>query len=531
MTPEKVGRPGGEAGFTLLELLIAVSIMTLVVGAISAGVIIAVHNQNGVAGEVSDSANAQATSAIYARDVQSAASVTTDAAVASCGPLAPGTTFLLGLLWSGGVGGNIVVSYVVNPTTGILQRLYCPGGSTSSTDTVTVTRGLSNLGVQVVVSPPSIATRAAAGWTSAAYVASVTLSALESSTAFHFDLLAEPRLSTPQSLNVSPGGNPAPPPLFLLGDGQSPLLGCGGNGVLDVNGSAFLDSPADGSAQLSGHPAVSATHWYTNDPNTSGTFTGGTVSPPPTYLANRGDPYHNLTPPSTAGLPVYSDGTYHGPGYYTTKPLTLMSGTTTLATGTYILGDGITVAGNATVTSGAGGVLLYVTGGQISMTGNANVSLAPLGGPETTLNESGVTVNTTPQTLTINPITISQWPPSGSASLGTSSGSLVTITYTSVTATSLGGVTVASGTDAIPNGATIQLPGPYAPVAPTLGIWQAASDTSQVLIGGNGIGDVISGTIYAPDAEVGGAGNGNFTAGSVVAGSIACDGNGTETIG
>ena len=164
---------------------------------------------------------------------------------------------------------------------------------------------------------------------------------------------------------------------MLLGQ-TAPLVGCVGNGAIDVNGAAFMDSTADPSAQLNPNASITATKIYTSDANTTASFgTKGTVSPAPVYLAVQPDPYASLTPPSTNGLTVYSDGAYHGPGVYTST-LGLGNSTTVLATGIYVLQAGITLGGNGGLSSGPGGVLLYITGGSISFHGNAGVTLAPL---------------------------------------------------------------------------------------------------------------------------------------------------------
>jgi hypothetical protein len=61
-------------------------------------------------------------------------------------------------------------------------------------------------------------------------------------------------------------------------------------------------------------------------------------------------------------------------------------------------------------------------------------------------------------------------------------------------------------------------------------IWQAAADTSQLIMAGNASADVVGGTIYAPTALAGGAGNGSLIAGTIVAQSLSCNGNGNITL-
>jgi hypothetical protein len=62
-------------------------------------------------------------------------------------------------------------------------------------------------------------------------------------------------------------------------------------------------------------------------------------------------------------------------------------------------------------------------------------------------------------------------------------------------------------------------------------IWQDKSDSNQITITGSATVNDVNGTIYAPSAQVGGAGSGNLTVGSIVASSVACAGNNNTTIG
>lgn len=96
----------GEAGFTLVELLVVMVIMPLVIGAIAEAVIVTLRNNPAVSGQIADSVNAQLTSAFYLRDVQGASYVTTDGTIPGpytasspevCGPSGSPGTLLLGL--------------------------------------------------------------------------------------------------------------------------------------------------------------------------------------------------------------------------------------------------------------------------------------------------------------------------------------------------------------------------------------------------------------------------------------------------
>jgi hypothetical protein len=282
------------------------------------------------------------------------------------------------------------VSYWGDPATGTLARLFCAVGSTNPVSSQTIAHGLAPiLGIQVVVTPSNIGNAALADWTSTAGVSSVSLGALESSSIFNFNLLAVPRLSTPQSLKVPPGGNPTAPPLFLLGGGGGPMLACTGNGTLNVNGAVYLDSTSNPSATLGGNTKVTATQIVTADPSLSTAIKEGpnaTYSPAAIPGGVLADPYATLTPPSPGLPPIppttdLSGVTTYYPGTYATT-LSLTGGTNVLATGMYIFQNGISISGSASLSSAPGGVFLYVSGGTITFSGLGNVSLTP---PDPTL--------------------------------------------------------------------------------------------------------------------------------------------------
>jgi prepilin-type N-terminal cleavage/methylation domain-containing protein len=102
----------GEEGFTLIELVIVIVILPIVVGGIAAALIAILQNETTTFNKVADSADAQLISANFARDVQSAALVTTSGSASSPGgecwpttspnwPSTPpaGSEPLLGLQW------------------------------------------------------------------------------------------------------------------------------------------------------------------------------------------------------------------------------------------------------------------------------------------------------------------------------------------------------------------------------------------------------------------------------------------------
>jgi hypothetical protein len=101
------------------------------------------------------------------------------------------------------------------------------------------------------------------------------------------------------------------------------------------------------------------------------------------YLPAVADPYASVSPPSTSGMAARSGcaGGVAQPGVYAST-LSITGGSTCqLASGVYVLQNGMATASSAVVTNAAGGVLIYVTGGAVSLAGNSQVTLsAPTSG-------------------------------------------------------------------------------------------------------------------------------------------------------
>ena len=70
-----------ESGFTLVELLVVLVILPLLLGAIAEALIVSLENTGAASNRLSDSVNAQTTSAYFVRDVQGASWITTDNAL------------------------------------------------------------------------------------------------------------------------------------------------------------------------------------------------------------------------------------------------------------------------------------------------------------------------------------------------------------------------------------------------------------------------------------------------------------------
>lgn len=188
-----------SSGFTLVELLVTMTILPLVIGAIAIAVVSILTIQPVTASRVSDAADAQTVSNYFDKDVQSAVDITTSSSVAGqCGP----GVQLLGLEWNQNPQtGKFedVVSYVEvkEGSSTFLVREFCVAGASSTPSTTTyVVQDLSASQPSPVVTPAAEATSAAAGWTSAEGVTGVTLSVAEPGSKYLYALTSEPSSAT-----------------------------------------------------------------------------------------------------------------------------------------------------------------------------------------------------------------------------------------------------------------------------------------------------------------------------------------------
>ena len=224
-----------EEGFTLIEVMISVVILTLVIGAITAALISVLSLSGSTTKSISDSADSQAVSANLTNDVQSAAEITTFASTkfgtphdASCGT----GTRLLGLQWNQVKGSTTFasdVSYlaVKRGNTWTLVRVECSAGSSIPASSETVSSDICQpagsptesgcLPTQPQASP-SITTdtpthpnqdtsKAKAGWISSEGVTGVRFSFTEPGSKYSYTLVANPIAANP----ANPAESVAPP--------------------------------------------------------------------------------------------------------------------------------------------------------------------------------------------------------------------------------------------------------------------------------------------------------------------------------
>src|ERR1700679_3527061 len=118
-----------EGGFTLVELLIVTTVMPLIIGALSVGLISVFSLQSGVASRLANTSDAQVVAANYQSDVSGTADITTaSSSPPQCDPPSGAVgTQVLGLESNVGLTTQTVTSYVSVPIGSkfALERIYC----------------------------------------------------------------------------------------------------------------------------------------------------------------------------------------------------------------------------------------------------------------------------------------------------------------------------------------------------------------------------------------------------------------------
>jgi prepilin-type N-terminal cleavage/methylation domain-containing protein len=371
---------GGEGGFTLAEVLIAIAILGIITTAIAAAFITTGKSSVGVAARFDQSHDAQIASAYLATDVQSNAALTNTA----CG--AGGTPIV-----NFGYADGSIATYaygVVGSETRLMRR-YCSGGNTTNavlvhygggTPTLTCDGAACNVGTtpqpnKVEISIPER--------NSATNAVDYTYALSGSRRPCINNVVGTTTSTTFPVCGGSPStlAPPAPYGLIALNNGTVSL---GGNPQLSltVYGPMVIDStspsavsvggasPSPGNQRLrvlanptSGLPAYFGIRNY-GQPG-GGACNGCNAAkvlpyPPQSFSDPIIDPFIGLPYPDEAGLPVYTNGVYQGPGVYRGTPLSFSGNSQTfdLAAGTYILEAGMRVSGNGNTVRGTD-VLLF----------------------------------------------------------------------------------------------------------------------------------------------------------------------------
>ena len=403
-------RMSGDGGFTLVEIIIAVSLLGLVTGAGTASLLTATSAARSSTQNSHESNDAQLISAFLVKDAQAAGGTdpATGAADANLGisfvdgaSCAPAGVLKAQFRWidrvaaSGTLHTN-AASYSLDTATHQLSRRSCRDG-VSSGDLVL---GSSIAAVAVGCSPagncpglPDVVTFTITETNSPAY----------SATAFTYDLTAQFR---PQAQTLPSGLNSGAVPLLALGGALCPPSGA----FLSVNGNAGLVVQLGGAVinnALPGCSAMSVTGSgsYTADSTSilsPGTCTGTCPSPITSYTNPLLNPLASLpVPPNggacaiTVGNPPLTGAGHYQPGVYK-NAVTIGPGVTaTFDAGTYVFCAGLDIKGTVI----APNVLFYFAGGSLSVNSSANITL----GSQTSGVYSNVSMwFTTPSPVTIN---------------------------------------------------------------------------------------------------------------------------------
>ena len=126
-----VGPTRGEAGFTLVELIVSVLILGIVGAAVTQSIIVALRTTDGSVTRISGAVASEALTSYFAADAQSADEVA-DPAAPACATGDPAGVFLR-LSWTDE--GTRVAEYSLEPATGPEQdvvRWFCVEGSSPS---------------------------------------------------------------------------------------------------------------------------------------------------------------------------------------------------------------------------------------------------------------------------------------------------------------------------------------------------------------------------------------------------------------
>ena len=406
-----------DEGFTLVELLIVVTILPVVVGAISIGLISVLSLQANATSRVSDSSDAQIVASTFVKDVQSARGLTTGP-TSQCGPTSSGVVQLLGLRWSGN---STVVSYdsvaVANGanTTYSLVRDYCTLNSSVPSRVSVIAHDLPSGQAVPTINPPNGA--ASTGWISTAGILGVKLMVTAPQSKFSYSLTGTPRAWTATSGALSSGATPYAPITLLCGNSCATSGLSVGNGTVSINvgsgtgnGALAVNSPNPGSISVANNGSLLASSILTTNQSLNSIASNTHATYPGTeyYGSSFPDPLASLVPPVPNGSPVIctqSESTYTCPAgdyvnnlwfppnstvnftgggtYWFEQGLALPNGVdATFSSAIYIF-DGTTALSTGSTSNGTisgSNVLFYIRSGSATFSNNGSVSLTPMSG-------------------------------------------------------------------------------------------------------------------------------------------------------
>ena len=391
---------GVDRGFTLVELLIVVTIIPLIVGAITVGLLSVFSLQSSVASRISGSGDAQVISSTFVKDVQGATQITTlTSSTPQCGPAGASVTQLLGLQ----LGSNqTVVSYdsVVNGSITSLVRQYCSGGvmlTPSRTLTISNDLNTGNTAVSTCTSTPSSCSMVTSyDWTSAVGVAGLSFKVAELKSGYTFTLFAAPLIT---SSYVSTGGTPFAPftllgtstdcstatPVLTVGKGTLSINVAGGTG----NGLLGLVSTCPNAVTVANNGTIGASSVITANPalnsiqtNSQATYPTSeyySIAPLNPFVAPSPTALTPPTAPVTAGSCTASGTTYNCTAGYYAANLTFPNNSTVNFTGSsgsiFSFQNGLTIPNGATVNMATGTTYILNSATTALTTGTSGISI------------------------------------------------------------------------------------------------------------------------------------------------------------
>jgi prepilin-type N-terminal cleavage/methylation domain-containing protein len=373
-----------DDGFTLIELLMGTVIVGIIIGVIAEALIVGFTTTDDTSRRLSESHDAQISSAYLANDVQSATSVSVAAGGSSCAS----ATQLVDFTYSDA---TKVASYACGPSGGETRVTRTFDGTT------VVLAHFAGVGKPTVTCSPSCGTSPPIR---------VDIKFTEMS-GYSFTLTGSQRLTNPSSTPPAEGTT-ADVTLFVLGGGggsNTPLWVSGGcpPGQIDNPGNANNDCTSDSEVGPLTRPhLVVRGNLYVNSTLNGAVRLSGMKSQEKLAVSDGGDfkilqggtcqgctpqtvtcpacstfPYGSYTPALLDPLRFMSPPPQSGPGIYVHTSTLSISGNTVLPAGIHILKAGMNVNGNAnvTVSNPTIGIMFYNESGSINFAGGSRFDL------------------------------------------------------------------------------------------------------------------------------------------------------------